>query len=174
MDLKRQLLVEHSKKNTELIRDFVGEDPNRIAALLHCFFSEEVKVSQRAAMVVSAVFDNTPAAIVPYTTQLIDNLIDNTQHVAIKRCTIRILQFIQIPEDRMSLVFDLCLQSIIDVKEPIAIKAFSMSVALNICKAHPELKHEVIPILQLELERNDSAGVLNRGKKVLKTLQKLD
>ena len=174
MDIKSQLLVEHSKKNTELIRDFVGEDPNRIAALLHCFFSQELKVSQRAAMVVSAVFDNTPAALVPYTTQLIDNLINNTQHVAIKRCTIRILQSVQIPEDRMSIVFDLCLQSIIDVKEPIAIKAFSMSVVLNICKNHPELKHEVIPILTLELERNESAGVLNRGRKVLKTLQKLD
>lgn len=174
MNIRAQLLVEHSKKNTDAIRSYIGQERNLVKELFDCFFSDETRVSQRAAMVISAVFDHDPHLVLPYTEELIENLLNNSQHVAIKRNTIRILQFMELPESQTSAVFNHCLENIISVKEPIAVKAFSMTVLLNICKKYPELKQEVIPILELELERNESAGVLNRGKKVLKKLNQLN
>ena len=173
MNIRDQLLVEHSKKNTERIREFIGNDEQKLAALMECFFKNEFQVSQRAAMVVSAVFDHSPKLIAPFIPKLIDSLTKGQYHVALKRSTIRILQFIEIPEKKTSVLFDHCLNNVVNVKEPVAIKAFSMKVLLNICKIFPELKHEVIPVIEIELERNESAGVINRGKKVLQALRKL-
>ena len=124
-------------------------------------------------MVVSSVFDHSPELIMPYVNKLIENLNQDQHHIAIKRNSIRILQFIEIPEDKTAELFDHCLENLNSVKEPIAVKAFSMTVLFNICKSFPELKYEVIPLLELELKRNESAGVLNRGKKMLKAIQKL-
>jgi hypothetical protein len=59
------------------------------------------------------------------------------------------------------------------VKEAIAIKAFSMSVLYNCCKIYPELKVEVIPILEDVLVRDKSKGIQSRGRKVLKQLYNL-
>ena len=173
MIIREQLLVEHSKKNTELIREYIGNDKVKLALLMKCFFKEEYRVSQRAAMVVSDVFDHRPELIQPYVNKLIENLNQDQYHIAIKRNSIRILQYVEIPEEKTAELFDHCLNNLISVKEPIAVKAFSMTVLFNICKSFPELKHEIIPLLELELERNESAGVLNRGKKLLKALQKL-
>ena len=173
MNIKEQLLVEHSKENTNKICAYIGNDKSKLDLLITHYFAKEYRISQRSAMVLSAIFDHNPNMVKPYINQLIDGLKDNKHHVAIKRNTIRILQFVEIPEDRMSELFDLCLENIISVKEPIAVKAFSMTVLLNVCKKFPELKLEVIPILELELERNESAGVINRGKKVLKALHRL-
>jgi len=173
MQIKAQLLTEHSKKNTDRIRKYIGTNERKLAQLMNCFFANEYQVSQRAAMVVSAVFDNSPELIVPFTHQLIDHLLTETFHIAIKRNIIRILQFVEIPEEKVSVVFDHCLQNIVSKNEPIAVKGFSMKVLNNICDHFPELKHEVIPVIQLELERNESAGVLNRGKKVLEALKTL-
>ncbi|MFT6166675.1 MAG: hypothetical protein ACJAV5_001055 [Vicingaceae bacterium] len=173
MNIRAQLLVEHSKRNTERIRKFIGNDEPKLAILMEYFFKNEFQVSQRAVMVVSDVFDHSPELITPFTHRLIENLIQGPYHVAIKRSTIRILQFIEIPEEKISALFDHCLNNVVSVEEPIAIKAFSMIVLLNICESFPELKHEVIPVLEIELERNKSAGVINRGKKILKALLKL-
>lgn len=172
MNIRAQLLLEHSKTNTKRIREHIGRDKVRLEELMNCFFAEEYRVSQRSAMVVSDVFDNAPALLDPYIAALIKNL-KSENHVAIKRNTLRVLQFIEIPENQISELFDHCLENIVSVKEPIAVKAFSMTVLLNICKRFTELKHEVIPLLELELERNESAGVNNRGSKILKALNKL-
>lgn len=172
MNIKEQLLVAHSKANTEKITDYIGSNQTRLKELMHCFFSNEYRVTQRAAMVVSNCFDTHPELMNPYITSLINNLSQENLHVAVKRNTVRILQFISIPEELISPLFDHCLNYLIDSKEPTAVKAFSMGILYNICKIYPELKHEVIPLLEEELKRNESAGVLNRGKKVLTKLNR--
>lgn len=173
MNIRNQLLITHSKANTQIIRVYIGLNNERLQELMDCFFSNEYRTSQRSAMVVSDIFDHHPLFIEPYLFQLIDNLNNPNQHIAIKRNTLRILQFVTLPEDRISGLFDTCLTYIIAAYEPIAVKAFSMGVLLNICKLFPELKQEVIPVLEIELERNENPGIVSRGNKVLKTLRKL-
>jgi hypothetical protein len=173
MNIREQLLVEHSKDNTDRIRKYIGVDKDKLQELMDCFFSNTYRVSQRSAMVVSSVFDHTPQMINPYVLSLIDGLAEPNQHIAIKRNALRILQSVPIPEEKTTVLFDHCLENLIQKNEPVAVKAFSMTVMLQICKSFPELKKEVIPVLEIELERNESAGVLNRGKKVLLALHKL-
>lgn len=173
MNIREQLLVEHSKANTQKITEYIGDDAERTAELMRCFFSNEYRVTQRAAMVVSDCFDRNPELMRPYLTQLVENIEQDDIHVAVQRNTVRILQFIDIPEELQARLFDRCLSFLIDSKMPIAVKAFSMGILYNICKDFPELKAEVIPLIEQELSHTESAGVRSRAKNILKKLSAL-
>ena len=53
MDLKEALLREHSKRQTQSISDFIGNHQSRFDALMQIFFTEDYRVVQRAAWVLS-------------------------------------------------------------------------------------------------------------------------
>jgi len=173
MDVRAQLLVEHSKANTQKITAYIGDAPDRIAELMNCFFSNEYRVTQRAAMAVSDCFDQNPELMRPYLKLLCQNLENEDLHIAVKRNTVRILQFIDIPEELQAPLFDRCLAFLMDAKMPIAVKAFSMGILYNICKGFPDLKAEVIPVIEQELTHTESAGVRSRAKNILKKLEAL-
>ena len=126
-----------------------------------------------AAMVVSHYFDQYPQLMEPYLEKLILNLEKTDLHVAIKRNSLRILQFMSVPEKLTSTLFDRCLNYLTDPEEPIAVKAFSMQVLYNCCKVYPELTQEVIPIIETLVEYSESMGILSRGKKIATKLTRL-
>ncbi len=173
MDIREQLLLEHSKANSCLIRDYIGEDKKKFEELLQLFLAEEYRISQRAAMVISACFDENPVLVNPYRAKLIENLLDREVNIAVKRNTIRILQFMEIPEKYKARMYDYCLAQLHSENEAIAVKAFAMQVAYNLCEDFPELKSELIEAIQLNLDTTDSAGVRARGKNILKKLNKI-
>ena len=173
MVIREQLLIEHSKSNSEKITNYIGDDAQRLEELMDCFFCNEYRVSQRAAMVVSNCFDHKSELMQPYLSKLVENLNALNIHIAVKRNTIRILQFVDIPEDIQATLFDKCLIYLVDPKEPIALKAFSMGILYNICKIHPELKGEVIPLIEDEIKRSESAGILSRGNNILRKMNQL-
>ena len=70
-------------------------------------------------------------------------------------------------------MFDCCLSYLTDVEETVAVKAFSMTVLYRICQKYPDLKQELIPVIEDNLAYSDKAGLQNRGKKILKKLYQL-
>lgn len=173
MNFRTQLLKEHSKKNSLLIVDYINGDQEKFDTFMNCFFTDEYRVNQRAAMVLSACFDRQPELVKSHLVRLIKNLEDPKLHVALKRNTVRILQEVDVPEELRSGLFDSCLKFISDPNEPVAVKAFSMKVCINICKHYPELKQEVIPIIENAMLHSESKGIHSRGRAMLKQLQKL-
>lgn len=173
MDLEKRLLLEHSKKNSLSIANYLLEKPEQFTRLLACLKSENVIIAQRAAMVLSALYDQRPEIVNKHVSELIELLFEEHKHVAISRNIIRVLQSCEIPENLQSAVFDYCLNEIQDPKSAIAVKAFSMQVLYNVCYQFPELSQELIPILENELARNQSKGVQARGKNILKKLYRL-
>ena len=173
MNIRNQLLTEHSKANAKLIVKYIGDSEKKLDELMDCFFNNQYRVSQRSAMVVSLIFDLKPNLIGPYQEKIILQLYQKDLEVAVKRNSIRLLQFQKIPEKLTAPLFDCCLNFLMDAKEPVAVKAFSMTVLYNVCKRFPELKSEVIPLIEQELNQNESKGIQSRGKKVLKQLLKL-
>jgi hypothetical protein len=173
MKMKEQLLLEHSKANSSLIRDFVGTDVRRFENLLELFESDEYRIAQRAAMVISACLDKNPKLFEAYKERMLRHLFLSDQNVPVKRNTLRIFQFMSIPLSLQSQLFDYCLGKLYLTDEPIAVKAFAMQVACNIVKDYPELRPELEEAIYLNLENNKAPGILSRGKTVLKQLAKL-
>ncbi len=60
MDIRENLLTEHSKVNSLKIADYIDDDAGKFADLMKIFFNEEYRLSQRAAYVFMISVDRHP------------------------------------------------------------------------------------------------------------------
>jgi len=170
MDLKKVLLQEHSKAQTNKVVAYIGDDPEKFKQLMKLFFDETYRVTQRAAWPMSICVEKNPALIKPYLSKMIDKLADQT--VAVKRNSVRALQFLDIPSRLQGKAVNTCFELLNSPSEAIAVKVFAMTVLANICEKQPDLANE----LRLSIENQmplGSAGFKSRGKKILARLHKL-
>lgn len=173
MNIKSQLEKEHSKENSLRIVSYIGNSPERFYELMECFFREtgDYRVPQRAAHTLSLTFDKQPELILPYREKLIGCLQDPELKSPLKRNILRILQFTEIPEDDMGIVYDRVSGFLMSPKEDIAIRAFAMTVLYNVTEKFPELKPELRMMIAAVLEEPEvSPGIRSRGKQVLTKL----
>jgi hypothetical protein len=172
MDIRKQLLTEHSKLNTELISNYIGNQQERFDILMTLFLKDESRVTQRAAWVVGDVARKYPDLVNNHLEKMVLNLRKENLHDAIKRNTVRVLQEITIPETLCGEAADVCFKLLLSKNEPVAVKCFSMTVLLNIVKHIPELKEELKIIIEDQMPYA-SAGFKSRGNKTLKALEKI-
>lgn len=168
MDIKKELLKEHSKSQSQKIATYIGYNKKRFDELMSLFFSSEYRVTQRAAMVVSHCADKHHELVAPYLEPMILNL-KNDVHVAVQRNTLRVLQEMEMPDSVIGDAADICFKIMESAKEPTAVKVFAMTLLANICKKVPELKN-VLKILIEDQLPYGSAGFKSRGNKILKRL----
>jgi hypothetical protein len=173
MNLHQEILREHSKENVKKITDYIGTDEDRFADLMQIFLKGDATTIQRSSWIVSECAEEYPFLIKPYFKNLIDKLHEPNIHPSARRNIVRIWQFVEIPEEFIGEIYDICFRYLTG-NEAIAVVVFSMTVCLNITKYFPELKTELrVTIEDLLLkQQNGSAGINSRGKKVLAELKK--
>lgn len=171
MNIRQQLLKEHSKSNTEEIASYINQNSELFAELMHLFIHDEWIITQRASWVISKCADKYPYLIIPHLEQLVLNLENPTIHVAVKRNTLRVLENVPIPEQLCGSLVNTCFQ-FLEENEPIAVKAFSITVLANLLPQYPELANELKLILENQLPYS-SPGFKHRANKVLKQISRL-
>jgi hypothetical protein len=170
MDLRKQLEGTHSKASTEAIVRYIGGDRIKFAALLEIFLNGEQRLSQRAAWPLSYVGTEHPELIAAHLPELIEKLREDNTHDAIRRNILRALQETEVPEKFQGLVVDHCFRFIRNEMLAVAIRAFAITVATQICKKYPELAEE-LRFLLLEISAlPHSPAISVRIKKALKEL----
>ena len=171
MDLKAEILKEHSKKQTDKIVKYVGKSSANFKELVTVFLAGPYRVTQRAAWPLSVCVESHPSLVAPHLATLIKHLDKPGIHDSVKRNTLRLLQFITIPKRLHGKIADRCFKYLTDNKEPVAIQVFAMSALERIAVENPELKKELQLIIEDHLPFA-SAGYLSRARKVLKNLSK--
>lgn len=169
--LRDEILKEHSKVHTVYLANKIGANQEDFDELIALFLKDEYRVTQRAAWIVRHCIEAYPWLIEKHLESIILNL-QKDIHDAVKRNTVFILHQMEIPEDLMGVTAEICFAFLNSGKEPVAIKAHSMSVLFNIVKKFPELKDE----LQMSIEEQlpfGSVGFKNRGSKILKAMEKI-
>ena len=126
MDLQGEILKEHSKKQCDKIFRWVGKSQKRFDDLFHLFLTGQYRVIQRAAWPVSYCVIAHPEFIKHNFSKLIKNLHKDGLHDSVKRNTVRLLQYVEIPEKYQGEVLDICFNYISSPSEPVAVKAFSL------------------------------------------------
>lgn len=172
MNLRDEILKEHSKRQAHKIAAWVGSDEERFLQLLDFVLKDEPVVSQRAAYAFGVVADTQTQLMQKHLEVLVENLTKPKLHDAVKRNIVRMLQDVHIPDDLLGTVTDICFGYLASGIEPIAIKAFSMTVLLNVAHRYPDIKNELKMLIEHQLT-DASPAMTNRGKKVLKELEKL-
>ena len=171
MNLKEIILKEHSKRQCEKIVAYVGTNPSRFSQLVDLFLAGPYRVTQRAAWPLSHCVERNPALIETHLKKVLKFAATPGGHDAVKRNVVRLLQFIDIPPPLQGQAAVICFQFLSDKKERIAVRVFSMSVLANMAKKLPELKNELIPLIEDQLPFA-SAAFISRGRKVLNELKK--
>ncbi len=163
MDIEKQLSRETSRSNWNKVIAYVGEDEERFAELIRIFFTGQQKTIIGASQAVGVISEKQPRLIKPYVVDLIGYLKSNPID-AVKRNTMRIFQFIDIPEEIEGDLFDIAMNYIKSIETAIAIKAFSMTSLRKICQKYPELTQEVIFQIEILVKEQVSAGLTSRGQ----------
>lgn len=168
MNLREELLKNHSKEVVVRIVRYVGKDKDRFAELMNLFLANTEVISQRAAWAVSYCVETHPGLVIPYLERMLDNL-DQPVHDSVKRNTIRTLQNIDIPKRFQGRVADICFHYLCNKDETIGTKVFSMTVLYNLSKEHPDLKNELRMAIEEQMPYA-SAGFKSRWRKILRAL----
>ncbi len=171
MNLREEILKEHSKKQTNKIIKWIGSNLKKFDALIELFLKGEYRVTQRAGWPLSNIAISYPHLISKHLKKLLLNLKKPDLHNAVIRNTLRLLQFVKIPKHLHGMTVSICFHMLTDKKQPVAIHVFSMSVLGNLCMDHPDLKPELKLCIEEQLPYG-SAGFKSRAGKVLKQIAK--
>ena len=166
MDYRRELEKRNSKNLwIEIVND-VGTDKDKFSKLMVLFLGDDKRLALSSSQPVGMIGEKQPQLITPYLVQMIQHLETNPID-GVKRNTLRTFQFNDIPEESEGLFFDLALNFVTALSEPVAIKAFSITVLRKLAQKYPELAQEVIPVVENILEETESVGLMSRGNKEL-------
>ncbi len=163
------LISGHNAAIANHIANGIVDGKYALQDLLDCFFSDDKMINQRSSWPLSKIADHYPNILLPYTQQLLLNL-QHPAHDAVVRNTLRIWQFIEIPENLTGQVYDQCFQYLSNPNDPVAIRAFAMTVCVNIAHQYPELAEEIRLVI-LEHYDHSKSAFRSRGKKELKRLK---
>ena len=166
MDIRQALMDEHSKRQTMAIVEFIGDDAQRFAELMKLFFAGEYRLTQRAAWPMNYCAERRPELIHPYLPKLLDCLERDDVHDAVKRNVVRLLQYIEIPRRLMGKVYAICVDLVNDAYEPVAARAFALTVAARIAKSEPDLMNELRLVVRKHLPHT-TAAFQKRAREIL-------
>jgi hypothetical protein len=166
MELKKQLLQAHSKENCNYIVSWVGSNQKRFDELFALFMSDESRLVQTSSWPLSYCVEAFPNLIQKHFSSLIKNIQQQQQHDAVKRHTLRMLQFVEIPKKYQGQVMNMCFDFIQNISEKPGTKVFSLALLEKLAKLYPEIKAELRLIIETQIP-HESAGFKSRAKKIL-------
>jgi hypothetical protein len=169
VELESEILREHSKRQALRIAGWVGKDQERFRHLLGLFLHGDRMTAQRAAWIVGLCAEDHPELVRPYLKQLVARMREPGVHGAVKRNVVRILQTAEIPRELLGTVATLCFGYLGSASEPIAVRAFSMTVLARIAEREPDLKSELRLVIEQHLPYG-SPGIRAHARKVLKMI----
>lgn len=169
MDLKEAIRAEHSKNNCRKITDWIGDQQSRFDQLFAIFLGTDYCDTQRASWPLSEAVIAHPSLIRKHLKALVLNLDRPAQHEAVKRNTVRILQFIKIPLSLQGLIMDKCFRYLTNPAEKPAVKASCLTIIHHLSQKHPEISNELLAIIHQQWD-NESKAFRSRASAILKAL----
>ncbi len=170
MNFRKEFEKGQSKALTTAIVNKVANSQQKMDELMQCFIKGPVRITQYAAWPMSYIAKKHPHLLFKYYPLLIDLLNKEGKHNSINRNILRAFQFVEIPEEHEGNVLDVSFRLLNSPSEPVAVKAFSMTVIYNLSKKYPDIIPELKACIEA-LMPDASAGIKSRGSKILKAIQ---
>ena len=164
MNLREEILKADFKDQAVFVAEEINADEAKFAELMQLFFSKDIRTCQRAAWIVSHCIERNPWLLMPYLDKLVKNMYNDITD-ATKRNSVRVLQFVDIPEALWGETIEICFRYL-NSNEAVAIKVFSMTVLYNLSLKVPEITTELKVVIEDQLPFG-SAGFKSRARKIL-------
>ena len=168
MNIYKELLKEHSLQQAKKIATYATLSAENFAELMECYLTSEYRVSQRAAWSLSHAAQQKPALIAPYLETLVKQLYRKDVHNSVIRNSLRILQYMEVPDALHGDLMNACFDFIQSPVAPAAFKAFSLTILQKLCKHYPEIRLELQLIIKDRWEIESPALIARAKKNTLK------
>jgi hypothetical protein len=166
--LEEMLLVEMSRRNTDLVSDLINRKPDLFGLLFAIFLRNEEPVSRRAAWVIDTVTETRPDLLAPRLPEIAAAL-PTFGHDGMKRHSLRMLARSPLPQEHLGTLMNLCFDWLISAREAVAAKVYCMEILYRMAQDEPDLRKELADSLEWRMQE-ESAGFRNHAGKLLKTL----
>jgi len=172
MNIRTQLLSELSRKNIDYTIHVLGNDKNYFMELIDIILNEEDPLPMRASWVAEGITLKYPDLISPYIKDLVKNLRKFT-HPGTLRNLLKIFSRMDIDKKLHGILADICFEWIGAEDKPVAVKVHAMQILLNLTRTYPELKNELLEVIQEQTPRS-SPGFKACAKKIKTELSRED
>ena len=173
MNLRDEILKEHSKVQCEKIVAGVGSSQKKFDELLHLFLNDEYRVVQRAGWPLSEIARKFPHLFLPHLPDIAAHARRRDQHPAFRRNICRIMEAMVIPETNEGEWMDLAFQFLEDPSEAIAVKAHCISILTRLCIKYPEIIPELRLLLAEQKQTPALRARINVFEKMVKAKNKI-
>lgn len=163
-------LIDSWENLTFAVRE-IGLHPELFSPLMEIALYHTAHKSWRAAYLADKIHDEYPELILPFIEPMIQQL-EREKNSGKKRHFLKLLSTNEIPAEHYGFLVDYCINTLTSAKEPPAVRVHAMQLLFNISETEPELKPEILAVIEHEMEYHATAGILSRGSKIAKKLRK--
>ncbi|MCG6190123.1 hypothetical protein [Maribellus maritimus] len=169
--MKKEELIEiiDSWENINLIIEECDKSPTFFSSLMDIALYHKEQKSWRAAYLVDKIHDEFPQLVFPHLDKITEQL-KTERNLSKKRHFLKLISMNEIQEKHFGFLVDFCLETLTS-EEPPAVRVHAMQVLFNISDKEPDLKPEVLAQIEHEIEYHATAGIISRGKKLVKKLR---
>jgi len=153
----------------ELWKRAVIADQKLFKQLYGFIYSGNHRLSWRSCWIIDNASADCPELLTDKLPEIIGALM-STKDGSLKRHFTRILSRYDIPEDYIVVLVNKCFELLLP-SEPAAVRVFAMQVLFNIAIQLPDIKGELISVIENMREEGGSAGFINRSGKLLQKLR---
>jgi hypothetical protein len=171
--LNELLLKDPGKENTRHLAALSARSGEIPSLLFDIAIRSNYPQNWRAAWTLKGIWEISPAYVEPFIGEMI-KVLPTVPNNGVRREFLRILSDYPPPdnEDNLSILLNHCFDCLTNLQNPIAVKIHSISILLKIVDIIPEIKGELATAISLAMYEG-SPGMLNRGSKALRALQKM-
>ena len=137
--------------------------------LYHFIFLDDHRLAWRACWIIDSASVDFPELLKDKLDEIIAALL-NTGDGSLKRHFTRILCRYTIPENSLADLVNRCFV-LLEPTEPVSVRVHAMQLLFNLTHQLPDLKGELISVIENLRELGGSAGFMNRSEKLLRKLR---
>ncbi len=171
MDFRSLLADFPSGAEKDLLIGEVIKSESHFITLLQLALYEKDPIAWRAAWVLDGSDEFKPGLARKHIGKTVKAL-PELESVGTLRSLLRMLTRYDIPENEQGLLIDLCFSYLVSELYPVAVKAHAMTIIYHHVLLYPELKNELIAVIEDQAE-NNSVGFKARGTILIKQMEKL-
>ena len=171
MDFRSLLLNFPSGATKDLYIREVIQTRAHFESLLDLALHDKDPVAWRASWVLDGSDEQQSGLASTYLSKIIQSLPALESNGSL-RSLLRLLCRYDIPEEEQGLLIDLCFRYLVSELYPLAVKVHAMQIVYNHVLIYPELKDELVAVLEDQME-NNTVGFASRGKRLIKQMEKL-
>jgi 8-oxo-dGTP diphosphatase len=174
-ELQQMINGTMTSKEVDWVASSAVENTAIFGKLLEYSYSEDNRLAFRSSWTLSKVCDKNPELIYPHLAAIVEAL-DRIDNESTQRSFLRIISFSdmrRISNKHHGILANHCFNALRSGFSAIAIKAYSMEILYNLAVIYPELVNEISTTINL-LQEEGSAGIVAKGRMVLKRLAEID